>query len=171
MVAGGDIILASDINAQPLTFTKLANTARLSTVTLADDPELASIPLAVGTYEIELCLFFTLTTTNTQKIKTRWGFTGTWNNQVRGVLGPGVNQVAAPNSVTEAQMAAYQSSGQDAVYDIAAGGTYGFARETASGVVVTVAGSLSLQWAQAVSTANNTTVQAGTSLKIRRTGA
>lgn len=173
MPAGGDIILASDINAliaaQPLTYTKTANTARISTTALADDPEILAIPLAVGTYEIELVLFFTLTTSTTQKIKTRWGFTGTWNNTIRACIGPGINQVAAPSTVTDMQSAAYQISGQDAIYDQAAGGTYGAAREYASGVVVTVAGSLSLQWAQVVSTAANTTVQAGTCMRVRKT--
>jgi hypothetical protein len=169
MVAGGDIIYADDINSvRARLYEKAGTTARLSTIAYANDPDLSLIPLEVGTFDIELLLFFTLTTTNTQKIKTRWSFTGTWDNSLRACMGPGVNNVAAPSTVTDVQQGAYRADDQDAIYDIAAGGAYGLARERAT-ITVSVAGNLALSWAQAVSVANNTTVQPQSSFTIRRT--
>jgi len=168
MVASGDIVFADDVNAgRTRAFVKANLTARTSTTTYANDPELVAIPLEVALFEIELVLLFTLTTTNTQKIKTQWSFTGTWDNQVRACIGPGVAQVGAPGTVSDANMGGYRASDQDAIYDIAAGGTYGVARETAI-LNVTVAGNMALSWAQAASVANATTVQPGTSFRIRR---
>lgn len=168
MVAGGDIIYADDVNSlRTRAYVKANLTARSSTTTFANDPDLVTIPLEVGTFEIELVLFFTLTTTNTQKIKTRWSFTGSWNNSVRACVGPGVANTAAPSAVTDVHLAAYRPDDQDAVYDIAAGGTYGIVRETAT-IDVTVAGTLALSWAQSVSVANATTVQPGSAFRIRR---
>jgi hypothetical protein len=172
-VFGGDIIYAADINAilavQPVAYAKASSTARNTTTTYAADPELTGIPLAVGSYEIELILFWTQTTTATQKVKTRWIFSGTWNNTVRAVIGAGSNNTAAPGNVAESQISAYRADDQDAVYCQAAGGTFGIVREISRNVVVTVAGDLSLHWAQSASSGNNTTVHAGTVFQVRKT--
>lgn len=171
-VFAGDPILASDLNGViallPATYTKGSVTSRNTTTTLADDPELAGIPLAVGTYDIELIGFFTLATVNTQKLKTRWGFTGTWNNADRMIIGPGSAQVAAPANATEVNVAGSQASGQDAIYDAVVTVIYTGFREVTRNVIVTVAGNLSLQWAQSVSNAGATNVQAGTAFVVRK---
>lgn len=174
-VNGGDVIFAADINSI-LTLlgtvtTKSAPTSRISTTTYADDPHLAAIPLAVGIYEIELVGLFTLATTNTQKIKTQWAFTGTWNGTTapRLCIGPGSAQVGGTTAVTDMFVQALHLNGQDAIYDLAAGtGNYGGFRELAANVVVTVAGNLSLQWAQGVLIANNTNLQEGSWFRVRK---
>jgi hypothetical protein len=169
MVAGGDIIYADDVNSLRTRLYEKANlTARASTVTYANDPDLVLIPLEVGTFEIELVMFFTLTTVNTQKIKTRWSFTGSWDNSLRACAGPGLANVGAPSAVTEVQSGAYRADDQDAIYDIALGGSYGMVREKAT-ITVTTAGNLALSWAQSVSNAGATTVQPQSSFTIRRT--
>ena len=152
----------------PQTFTKPAVSARSSTTTYAIDDDLKLISLAVGVYEVELVGFFTLTTTATQKIKTQWCFTGTWNSPIRNCIGPGFAQTAGPASATESSFSTYISDSQDAIYDVSAGGTYTCFREVARNVTVTVAGTMALYWAQVASSANATNLQAGTSFTVRR---
>lgn len=173
-VYGGNIIYASDLNEVvkrlPRAYTKTSATARNTTTTLANDPELASIALEVGTYDIELIMLFTLTTTTTQKIKTRWGFTGTISDTIRLCHGPGSAQVAGPQDVTETTVRGYALTSQDAIYDVSTSTAYSAVLEKANGVSVTVAGNLSLQWAQNASSANNTTVQPNSAFRISRVG-
>jgi hypothetical protein len=174
LVAGGDVIYAADLNditaRMAKTYKKGGANSRFST-TLADDPELAGIPLAVGVYEIELVGYFTLATTNTQKLKTRWGFTGSWNGAVaaRTIIGPGSAQTAAPANVTEVNLQAVHIGDQDAIYDTVAGtGSYSNFRELCGEAIVTVQGNLSLQWAQSVTSANATTLQEGSYFRVRK---
>lgn len=165
----GDFITAAAVNDMVgRSYTKGVATSRNTTTTYTDDPELNGIPLSVGTWAIELVGFFTLTTTATQKIKTRWVFTGSWNSPIRACYGPGFAQTAGPAAATESTFSAYVSDSQDAIYDQAAGGTFGVFLEKSVSVVVTTAGNLSLQWAQSASSANNTTVQPGTGFAVRK---
>jgi hypothetical protein len=173
-VFAGDVVYASDFNAVaarlPRTYVKETGTSRNTTTTLADDPDLSGIALEVGRYQIDLYLFYTQTTTNTQDIKTRWAFTGTWTGttSVRNVIGIANDSTAAANVSTGVNMAGSQLSGQDSLYGGPAAAAYNSARETAINVEVTVAGTLSLQWAQNASSANNITVQAGSAFVIHR---
>jgi hypothetical protein len=164
-----DLLNANLIDYQPAVFTKTALTNRVN-ATLADDPDLSNIPLSVGTWEIEVLLHWTMTTTNTQKIKTRWGFTGTWATTFRDCIGAGTTQstAASPINLTDSFISAATTDSQDAVYHQAAGGTYGTIREISRTVVVSVAGNFSVQWAQNTTTANNTTVQPGSNVYIRK---
>lgn len=139
--------------------------------TLTNDPELLGISLGVGTWSVYLQGFWTQTTTTTQKIKTRWAFTGTWNSPPRACYGAGFTQTAGPSAATESTWSAYTSDGQDAIYDQAAGGTFGVFIEESSNVVVTAAGTLSLQWAQQTASANNTSLQPGSAFTIRKISA
>lgn len=173
-VLAGDPIRAADVNdiidRLGRIYIKSSPTARISTTTLTDDPELASIPLAVGTYEIELVGYFTLTTTATQKIKTRWAFTGTWNGTAaaRNCIGPGSAQTAAPANVTETSLLAVSVSNADSVYDVAAGTAYASFRELAGEITVSASGNLSLTWAQNASSANATTLQERSYFRVRK---
>lgn len=165
----GGIIFASDINALAgLVYSKPSGTARNTTITYADDPHLAGIPLAIGTFEIELIGYFTLATTSTQKIKTNWFFTGSWNNSIRACMGAGSAQVADRANITEANVGGYTCTGQDAIYDTSTSSGFTCFREISRTVVVTAAGNLSLQWAQSASSANNTTLQTGTCFIVRK---
>jgi hypothetical protein len=164
-----DLLNTNVIAFMPITYTKAVSTSRNTTTTLADDPELAGIPLSVGTWEVELMLHYTVAST-TPKLKTRWAFTGTWNTggAIRNVLGPSTINVAAPSQVTEMNSQGFTTDTQDAVYDSSTSSAYSAARELSRDVVVTVAGNLSLQWAQSVSNASNVTVQATSCFTIRK---
>jgi hypothetical protein len=155
----------------PRYYVKANTTSRNTTITPAADTGtgqlLAGIPLEVGTYEVELVGLFTLSTTGTQGIRTRWGFTGTVANPVRTCLGP-ADSATAPNANATIMAQAYQATGQDASYFTATSAAFGGFREIASGFAVTVAGSLSLNWAQSVSSANNTNLQGGSYFRITR---
>jgi hypothetical protein len=171
VVAVGDLVTADLLQSMvPKYYVKPTGESRTSTTTLADDSDLQAIPLAVGTYEIEFLGFMTQTTTTTQKLKGRWGFTGTWNNGARNVIGPGQAQTAAPANVTETNFAGAQASGQDVIVSTAAGGTFCSWREWSVDIVVTVAGNLSYQWAQSASSANATRLEGESSFRVRRIG-
>lgn len=171
-VYGGDIIYASDLNVIEnrlgKVFRKSVGTGRASTVALADDPELKDIALDIGAYEIQLRGFFSIATSTTPKLKTRWGFTGVWNNPNRLVLGPGAITTAAPNQATELNAQGSQASGQDAIYSAPVSVVWSDFLEIATSVVVTTAGNLSLQWAQTVSNAAVVTVQSDTAFIVSK---
>ncbi len=163
-----DLLNANVIDFFPSTYGKAAATARTSTTILADDPELSSIPLSVGTWEIELRGFFTLTTTNTQAIKTRWAFTGTAADAIRNLSGLGsANQLEA-DVATTVNFRGRPWQSQDAVYRKLEGSAYGSFREIVSEFVVSVAGNLSLQWAQNASSANATTMMPASAFMVRK---
>lgn len=163
-----DLLNANVIDFFPSTFTKAATTARNTTTTLADDTELAGIALSVGTWEIELRGFFTLTTTNTQGIKTRWAFSGTAADAVRNLTGLGSANTLEADVATTVNMRGRPWLSQDAVYRKLEGSAYGGFREVVSEFVVTVAGNLSLQWAQNASSANNTSLMPGSAFVVRK---
>lgn len=169
-VFGGDIIYAADLNAiearLPQTYAKAVATDRVNSA-LTADPELTGIALSVGTYEIELLGMFTQITSTTQKLKTQWGFSGTWSNPIRACFGPGAAATSGRTDIAEVQLGGFAANG-DVVYSVAAGTGFVSFREISRVAVVTVAGNLSLQWAQSVTTANITSVKAGTSFVVRK---
>lgn len=172
-VAGGDVIYAADINdivtRLPVTYVKTGPTARNTTTTLADDPELSGIALAVGNYEIELVLYYTVAST-TPKLKFRWGFTGTANGTgaLRASIGPGSDNTSAPDLATSMSSRGLQTTGQDSTNNSSTSASFSAVREIATNFQVTVAGNLSLQWAQSVSNASDVTVQGSSFFRIRR---
>lgn len=166
--AVGDLVTADRLDdALPKIYIKAGSTSRNTTTTLAADTDLQGIALAVGTYEVELVLFYTVAST-TPRLKTRWGFTGTISDTVRLCHGPGSAQVANPQDVTEATARGYGLTSQDAVYNSSTSGAYSCVLEKAAGVQVTVAGNFSLDWAQVTSNGSNVTIQAGTYFRIKR---
>lgn len=166
----GDVLAAVDLNSIfPQTYVKNTTENRNTTITVADDAELAGIPLSVGTWDVEMLLFWftnVITTTN-PGFKTQWGFTGTWNASIRQCLGPGSSNVAGSTVVTPMN-ARGQTLIADAPYQAGSGGSYFSSRETCRNVVVTAAGNLSLKWAQAASTANPTSVAGLSTVTVRR---
>lgn len=169
-VFGGDTIYAADLNALeallPKTTTKAIATDRTNN-TMTADPELTGIALAVGTYEIDLVLMFTLPGAVTPKLRTQWGFSGTWNTPNRACFGPGASAVAGRSDAETVQVGAY-GSGTDAVYSASVSAGFSSVREVSRLVVVTVAGNLSLVWAQNVTNASATSVKPGTSFTVRK---
>lgn len=151
----------------PDIYVKTSTTDATSDTTLSDDPDLAGIPLDIGSWHIRLMLFFTTPTTNTQKLKTRWAFTGTWNNPVRFCIGPGSGNTAASTDITAVTMRGV-AAGTDVVYGAAASTAFNVVTEECFDVDVTVAGNLSLQWAQNASSANVTSVKLGSAFQVRQ---
>ena len=164
----GDLVTADLLDSMlPKTHSKATSTTRNNTASLANDDELTGIALGVGTWDITLNAFWTCAST-TPKIKTRGGFTGTWTTATRTCLGPGNAQVAGPEAVTEATFRGYTTDTQDAVYSTSTSVAYSTFVEICRNVVVTVAGTLSLQWAQSTANASNTVMQAGSSFVVRQ---
>ncbi|HEY9465265.1 MAG TPA: hypothetical protein VIR54_19360 [Vicinamibacterales bacterium] len=157
----------------PQVYTKASTTDRNSGgtgSTYTIDPELAGIPLDVGTYDIELIGFFTVAST-TPKLKTQWRFTGTWNTPIRNCIGPATDNVDVTNSASDMTVRGVVADSQDSVYNSAATGTdasYVSFREIALNVTVTVAGTMGLYWAQSASNASSTSLKAGTSFRVRK---
>jgi len=135
--------------------------------TLSNDSELSSIPLGVGTFWVRAFIMATCATSATPDLKTRWAFTGTWNSPIRGCLGPAPGNTASSDAVTPSKMRGVATS-SDAIYGFPASTAYNLITEEAFNVTVTVAGNLSLQWAQNTSDASNTAVQAGSAMVIRQ---
>lgn len=177
-VTGGDDMVAADINDillyLPRWYVKGGSTSRNSgnhtPGTPSDDPDLAGIPLEVGSFEIEVIGMFTLTTTATQKIMTQWGFTGTWNGSgtVKVTSGPGADNTTDSSSATSYSGRAYAVSSQTSTYDNSASSAYAGFREIAPDIQVTSAGNFSFKWAQAVSSANNTNLQSPSAVRVTR---
>lgn len=156
----------------PRYVVKANATARSSTATLAADSGtgqvLAGIPLEVGTYEIELVALFT-TAATAAGFQTRWAFSGTVNgtSSYRAGVGPADPATAiAANSL--GNFVVVQLTGQSANYFRDTGAAYGAVREIAANVVVSVAGNLSLNWAQVVSNGSATTLREGSYFRITR---
>lgn len=163
----GDLLTADLLSSMlPKTYTKLATQSQNTTTTLVDDAELLNIPLGVGTWEIELIGFFTVANT-TPKLKTQWGFTGTWTAPTRSCFGPGQANVASYDAITDVDMAGLLSTA-NAVYNYAVSATPASFREVTRAAVVTGAGNLSLKWAQNTSNASNVSIVAGSSFVVRQ---
>lgn len=144
---------------------KQGSTDRVNT-TLADDPDLDGFLLGVGTWDIR-CMFFMSTIAAATNIKTRWAFTGTWNTPSRACVGPGIANTAAPTAITPVKMTAH-STGGDATYGLPASTAYTVIKEECSTVVVTVAGNMSIQWAQNTANASAARMQPGSYVEYRQ---
>lgn len=149
---------------QPDLTLKTAATPRTNS-TLTDDPELAGIPLAVGSWWIRMHIWASNTVT-TGNIKTQWSFTGTWNTPLRHCAGPDVT-TGGPSDITEMKLQPFATT-TDAVYDLGASAAYTGITEYTASAVVSVAGNLALAWAQNVTNATATNVQPGSFIEVRR---
>lgn len=165
----GDLVTADLLTSMlPAAVVKSALTSRTSTTTLAADGDLTGITLGVGTWKIELLLFWSCSVSATQKIKTQWGFTGTWNNPTRGCVGPGNVTTGTPRDAVQEMNVSANATNVDAVYNVQNNALFTTVREMTYLAVVTSPGDLSLQWAQSVSSANPTIVQPGSAFEVRR---
>lgn len=176
-VSGGDDMVAADINDLllylPRWYIKPGSTARNSgnhtPGTPSADPDLSGIPLEVGIFEIHVLAFFTLTTTTTQKIRTLWAFSGTWNSStIKASFGPGSANTAAADDAASVNVRGYAAGTQSSDYDGPASSAYNSISELCMDVNVTVAGNFEWRWSQAVSSANNTNVNAPSAVKVTR---
>jgi hypothetical protein len=152
---------------RPAEYYKGSQTLRISTVTLADDPDLSNIPLDPGYYSIKVLLMHS-TASAAAKLKTRWAFTGSWTSPIRSCHGPGVANTAAADALNLVTMKGIDA-GADAIYDTAVISSPGAAiEEKAFRVEILASGVFSVQWAQGVNTASNIAVNAGSVVEIAK---
>jgi hypothetical protein len=151
----------------PTVVVKGGNTDRSATTTLADDPDLSGIALGVGTHWIRLVIMATCNTSATPDFKTQWAFTGTWSAPVRACKGPGATNTAARTDVTVTNWNGAATT-TTVAYGFPASTGYNIIEEECFNATVTVAGNLSLQWAQNTSDPSTTSVKAGSAFVIRQ---
>lgn len=140
---------------------KAAHTLRTSTTTLADDPDL-TVALTSGTWAYELQIFWTDITTTTQQIKLAMVYSGT------NILHVADTQTVNNSGVFSSTVNSSSSSLESGFIWVpqTADVTYtGIIRGTTT---VTDSGNLKFQWAQGVSNANATRVNAGSRLIARK---
>jgi hypothetical protein len=151
------------IPVSPLAKIKPGDTTRASVTTRTNDPHLAGIALAVGTYRVE-ALLGVQSSSATPDFSLAWAFSGTLTGfrQTLGFAADGVTmQTLCSTSITAGTT--YGTGG-------AAGSATIFGVRELMNVTVTVAGTLDMQWAQAVSNATGTLLSAGSSVVVQRLG-
>lgn len=141
-------------------YVKANSTDRTTTAVVANDPDLAGIPLGVGTWHIRFKLMWAVATA-TPDFKTQWAFTGTWNTPARMCVGPAISNAAIPTAITVWKTAAVGVA-TDSTYGGGGGSVsqYYITEEEAFDITVTVAGDLALAWAQNTSSADITRLRA-----------
>lgn len=151
----------------PNIIVKAADQTILNSTTLTNDSELANIPLAVGTHYVKLYLM-TTNAAATADIKTQWAFSGTWSAPLRMCRGPASSNTATADSVTPFRLSGIATNA-NATYGLGAGGAPAVIEEVTYSAVVTVAGNLTLQWAQnTIDAANGTVVKLGSAFETRQ---
>lgn len=145
--------------------TKAAGTGITSDATINDDPELSGVSLAVGVYHVEIELLAqTAAGTATIDLDVAWEFSGTASGtrMCRGPAASATNR--ADTNVT--RIGAGLTS--EVTYGLASTATA--CLEESCIMTVTVAGVLDIKWAQNASTAELTTVAAGSFLRWKQVG-
>lgn len=135
-----------------------------STAYQSDDDLFISLETGV-IYAVELFLR-QISGSDVPKIKLKWDFTGTFLSAFRWSLGVDYNDADpthAQVTMVEIETTADHICGSDSLY-------YGYIRENML-LQASVAGVLTLNWAQYVATAVNTTVASGSHIKIVKYGA
>lgn len=172
VIGVGDFVTADLLTSMlPSQVSKLNTTSRASTTTYTADPDLSAITLGIGTYEIEFFLLISFTGGTGQRMKTTWGFSGSWNNPVRGCIGPS-GAAATPASRDAATEVNFNGAlaNADSLYQATNNALPLIVRESSSNVTVSTQGDLSLQWAQVTSSVNAAVVQVGSYVRIRQIG-
>lgn len=138
--------------------TKASDTARLSTVTLTADADLAYAIPAIGTYEIEAFLVFDSVAAGAG-FKYGYTFSGTQTQNI------GL-ETGNVNSAIVGPVSAGGLVGSSIAFSTVATGASGNFVRVVGNLLVTVVGTFSIVWAQNSSTASNTKLRAGSYLKV-----
>lgn len=169
VITAGERITADLLTSMISDYTvKQSSETRVSTTTLAADSELTGVSLSVGRWEVVVtgCM---QGGTSGIAIKTQWAFSGTWNNPIRFCDGPTSSNTVAGGSAFSRQWTGYLTNA-NCIYGLATGAAYTGFREESGLIQVTVAGLMSLNWAQNVSNANGSTITQGTKIIARKIG-
>ncbi len=148
-------------------YVKATNETRTSTTTYSPDAEITGIPLAIGTWLVEMRIPM-IGGAGGIALKTTWVFTGSWNNPARHCIGPTAGNTTNGNGALSTQRTQI-AAGTDAVYGLGTStSSYTVVEENSAQVTVTVAGTLSLTWAPNVSSATSGGVRTGAYAKVRQ---
>lgn len=157
----GEDILASDIKVPLIVNKAIAETRANSTY--ANDADF-SVPLTVGVYDLELYYHaLGLSSATLGGFKGKWVNTGTMTSRGRSCRGPAFGFTFEPDAITTFKHAAY-AFGSDVTYGVNDSIT-ALIHESLT-VEVTVAGTLTYQWAQQATTATVTSASASSRLII-----
>lgn len=163
MPLAGALVRASDIR-NPVVYFKAASESVTSNATAQNDDDIA-IALDVGLWGIDL--FGVATGAQAADVIVQWTFSGTATLRHRSGTGPGTNTTDIRNT----------DSVQRAGMSLTTGPGYGTDANTGDRssriherlvIEVTVAGTLQLQWAQAVSTASATAFATATHAEVQQ---
>lgn len=143
---------------------KTATTSRTSTTVQTADPELSGIALGVGIWEVKVRYIATgVGSASAGGLATSWGFTGTATG-VRNPVGPGFT--STNSGAAENLRANGASMGLSTQFYYTATTSTSIMEEGL--VTVSVAGNLSVNWAQAASNATATNLLAGSWVSVRQ---
>lgn len=170
-IAAGQRVTAGLLTSMlPDEITKQADTDRLSTTTLALDPELQQPLAANAVYFVEFLLLAGGSTTG--DLKTQWQVpAGT--SGLKAVIGPGTGATANSAADNETMRVGVHGFATDIVYNAVRNGTTLLFRVREHAVVTTsgTAGTCGLLWAQnAVDATNATRIGAGSLMRAKRIG-
>jgi hypothetical protein len=142
--------------------TKASSTTRTSTTTPADDPDL-QLTLAAGTHRLTGLL--AVGGGGTGDVIVGWAFTGTWTVPLHGCRAP--RHPSPRTSIGGDALSYARASASSATFGT---DNSGVPRSSARSliVVVTVSGTISVQWAQNVSSPTGTVMGAGSTLIAER---
>jgi hypothetical protein len=151
MPLAGAKIRASDIPSLKV-YSKGATESVTSSTTVQNDDDIVLSIEAGKSYRIDLVLTVSSGGAEAADIKVAWAWTGTETKQGRSIIGPAL--AATDSLTTSAELSAFSLTSQV---------TYGIDADRATAIYeqvlledVTVAGTLTLQWAQASSSGTAT---------------
>lgn len=165
-------VTADSLNALiPQVYRKQTSTTRPSTITRTDDPELV-VPLNVGSSLVEFYIKYG--TTAAAGLASSWGMTATVSSTTRVTQGLGSTASPITAIAQDVTPSGTNFSTRQTVSAYATGVPYGHRASVGAsvwlyewGIVdVTAAGNASFQWAQTVSTVDNTVVTAGSFARV-----
>lgn len=144
---------------------KTTQTARTSTTTVTNDPELSGIALPVGLHYIKVVTFFSMATGNSGvDCKIAWAFTGTASG-FRGGDGPATASTDHNNTTMQTRGASFATENTYGLSNT----NYHTIRE--EGLLdVSVAGDFSIKWSQSVSSATAVNLNVGSYVLWRQVG-
>lgn len=167
-MAAGDPVYSSDFSDVEarvgIRKVKAVSQQRINTSTLANDAELFDMQLTPGNYHVRVRLAMGGGAGGIP-IKTRWGFTGSWNAPLRQVIGPLSSNTLAGTANPTMQRTAV-SAVADATYGLGSSAAYHLTDEESMQVIVTATGMFSVQWAPNAVSATSGSVNQGSFVVI-----
>lgn len=160
--SGMRITAARANRALPISLAKAVATARDTTTTVSDDPELFLDLLDATVYDVRGMLLVTSAANAAGDFKYGWAWTGTMSVTMPG-FGPDATLASASSVIGNWARLAPDTSTPSSTLSYGTS-TAGVTIPVNTRVTSTLAGRLSLQWAQDSSNANATTLEIGSFL-------